>query len=161
MRRAADIAEACSNGNNPCPSAGTTGTAATAARLLAMARILILEDNYMQAADAERILLDAGHDVVGLAPLTQIAMAIARIRPPELLICDLQLALNLDGARSAAELSKLYDCKVLIATGFPERVTGEIGVTPCAILTKPFSERMLLRAVEDCLNGGATAAGAP
>lgn len=115
-----------------------------------MARILILEDSYIQAADAERILLQAGHDVVGIAPLTHIAMEIAKVRPPELLICDLQLALDYDGVKTAAELQRVYGCKVLIVTGYPEAVTAEIEVEPCAVLRKPHSERMLLEAVEAC-----------
>ena len=118
----------------------------------AMSRILILEDHFIQAADTERILLQAGHDVVGLAPLTQIALEIAKVRPPELLICDLQLALNLDGIKAAAEMKRLYDCKVLIVTGYPEAVSPEIDVEPCGILRKPHSERMLLDAVNACIS---------
>jgi DNA-binding NtrC family response regulator len=116
-----------------------------------MARILILEDHFIQAADTERILLHAGHDVVGLAPLTQIALEIAKVRPPELLICDLQLALDLDGMKGAAEMNRLYGCKVLIVTGYPEAVTSEIEVKPCGVLRKPHSEKMLLEAVVACL----------
>ena len=116
-----------------------------------MARILVLEDHFIQAADTERILLQAGHDVVGVAPLTQIALEIAKVRPPDLLICDLQLALNMDGIKAAAVMHRLYGCKVLIVTGYPEAVDEQIEVKPCGILRKPHSEKMLIEAVNACL----------
>jgi hypothetical protein len=48
-------------------------------------------------------------------------------------------------------MNRLYGCKVLIVTGYPEAVTSEIEVKPCGVLRKPHSEKMLLEAVVACL----------
>jgi AmiR/NasT family two-component response regulator len=128
-----------------------TGDDVFACALLCMARILISEDGYIQAVEAERILLEAGHDVVGMAQRARVVLEIAKIRPPELLIYSQQLALDPDEENAPAELHRLYGCKVLIATGYTAKVDFQIGVEPCGILRKPYSGKALLKAVDACM----------
>jgi CheY-like chemotaxis protein len=119
-----------------------------------MARILIAEDSYIQAAAIERILLEAGHDVVGMAPRARAALEIVRIQPPELLVFCRELALDPDEENVPAELHRLYGCKVLITTGYSAEVDFQIGGEPCGILRKPYSDEALLHAVDACMRPG-------
>lgn len=116
-----------------------------------MAKVLILEDDYLQATALERVLCGAGHEVVGLARDGESAFTIARERKPDLLVCDLHLAHELDGAEAAAELYRLHHCKVLIVTGYASNVSSAVDVENCGVVRKPWSESDLLEAVDECL----------
>ena len=118
-----------------------------------MAKILIVEDRYLIAAEMQRVLEMAGHEVVGLAPLTQFALDLAERHPPDLAIVDLQLALDLDGVRTAAALADRHGCRIVISTGYPVSTIDEarIQAKPAAVLRKPFSSEELLAAVSDGL----------
>ena len=118
-----------------------------------MAKILIVEDAFLIAAEMQRVLENAGHEVVGMAPLTAFALAIAERRPPDLAIVDLQLALDLDGVRTAALLAERHGCRILISTGFPQSMVDEarIHVKPAAVLQKPFTMEELVAAVDRAL----------
>lgn len=107
----------------------------------------------MIAAEMQRILEMEGHEVVGLAPITQFALALAERRPPDLAIVDMQLALDLDGVRTAAALAERHGCRILIATGYPPSTVDEarIHVTPNGVLQKPFSSEELVAAVTRAL----------
>ena len=67
-----------------------------------MTSVLIVENHFAVAHELRRILEDAGYEVIGLAPDTHAAVALAEEKPPEIAIVDLKLAVDLDGVKTAA-----------------------------------------------------------
>ncbi|MGH8147692.1 MAG: response regulator [Rhodanobacteraceae bacterium] len=74
-----------------------------------MARVLIVEDQYMIAAEIQSVLERAGYEVVGRAPLTKFAMETAEKHRPDVVIVDIQLAMDLDGVKTAVGQAVVAD----------------------------------------------------
>ena len=60
-----------------------------------MLKVLIVEDDLMIADITEDFLVASGYEVCGIARTVDKAVALARLRPPDLAVIDLRLA---DGA---------------------------------------------------------------
>ena len=115
--------------------------------------ILLVQANFL-SAERLRLLLDqAGYHVVGIAGRTDDALQLVKRYRPGLAIVDMMLELDVDGVRTANELSRLNALKILITTGFPDFVTKAEGVEAfaCAIVKKPYADDELLAAVARCL----------
>jgi DNA-binding response OmpR family regulator len=122
---------------------------------MAKADILIVEDHPTMREAMKLILEHEGFDIRE-APDGQVALAMVREHPPDLMFLDL----NIPGASGAAVLSALKgdpatrDVRVIIVTA-----TGEEGRDYVLSLgadeyfTKPFSPTALLRTVERVLQG--------
>ena len=95
-------------------------------------RVLVVEDEMMIALMLEDMLLDLGHDVVGLAMRLPQAMEMARKADIDLAILDV----NLDGRMSfpVAEVLTARGVPFFFASGY-----GSAGVEP------PFHERLTIR----------------
>lgn len=118
-----------------------------------MAKVLIVEDSYVVALELESVLLQAGHRVVGIAPLGELALTLAARHRPAVAFVDLQLAGAADGIGTALQLAEQHGCAIIIASGAPAAVVGSSRIhdLPCAMLHKPFSEREILAALGQCL----------
>ena len=118
-----------------------------------MAKLLVVENEFVVASELERILDEAGHRVIGLAPDTAAAVRLAEQERPDLAIVDLKLAVNLDGLKTAAIIAERFGSRIVISTGYMDRVIDEasIRVHPCAVLRKPYTKEAVLAAVEKCL----------
>ena len=118
-----------------------------------MAKLLIVEDQFVLASELERILEEAGHQVVGLARDPAGALELAERERPEVAIVDLKLASGFDGLEAAAAIAERFGCRIVIATAYMERVIEEasIRIRPCSILRKPYTRKAVLAAVEECL----------
>lgn len=95
-------------------------------------RVLVVEDEMMIALMLEDMLLDLGHDVVGLAMRLPQALALARSAEIDLAILDV----NLDGRMSFPVAAVLAERGVpfFFASGY-----GPDGVEP------PFEDRLTIR----------------
>ena len=100
-----------------------------------------------RSACQPRAIVDSTAWVVMRRPLPRPAQRCS----PDLLLRDLRLRDELDGAAAAAELARLHGCKVLIITGDPQNISSVAEVKTCGIVGKPWSNADLLKAVEERL----------
>lgn len=80
-------------------------------------RILIVEDEFLVALDAELALQDAGHDVVGTAKTEDLAVEMALQHLPDLMIVDLRLAGGGCGRTAVERVRAEQDVDVIFASG--------------------------------------------
>jgi DNA-binding NtrC family response regulator len=116
-------------------------------------KILIVQDDFLQA-EALRIVIDGGgYQVVGMARDTAGADRLATQHRPALAIVDLMLEMDVDGIATATALKQKHGLEILITTGFPDSVVEREGVKDfaCAIVRKPYTDDEILDAVARCL----------
>ena len=107
-------------------------------------RILIVEDEPLVAFDNEHLLTDAGYEVVATVDSLAAARDVIEKEKLDLVLTDIRLNGDGDGtgvARVAAE----HDVPVLFVTGHPSDEARALGL---GCLAKPYSERVLLSALE-------------
>ncbi|KQT35045.1 transcriptional regulator [Sphingomonas sp. Leaf412] len=103
---------------------------------------LIVEDEIFVALDLERILLDAGYEVVGIAADSQAALQAAP--NCSFAFVDVNLRDGPTGPDIAQRMARDYGVKVVFVTANP----GQIGHVRDALgyIRKPFSEAAILAA---------------
>ncbi len=110
------------------------------------ARILIVEDEAILAADLEQVLQRMGHTVVGICASGAAAMRTARDTNPELILMDINLQGPLDGIETARIFKEIgSDVPVIFLTAYADRETViRVRETePFGYLLKPFDEQLL------------------
>src|SRR5258708_36210044 len=80
-------------------------SAGTDARIEPSARILVEEDDFLDAAQIEEAVSDAGFDLAGVAATAEHAVALAQAQQPALVVADAPLAAGPDGLEPDASLS--------------------------------------------------------
>jgi CheY-like chemotaxis protein len=116
--------------------------------LMRALKVLIAEDDLVIADLTERILIDQGYEVCGIARTVAEAVALARRHEPDLAVIDLRLADGGLGTEIAAQLSGgLGTLGVLYATAHVSQLT-QSAVDGQACLAKPYSPANLLRGLE-------------
>lgn len=115
------------------------------------ARILIVEDEPVIAAELEEIVGDLGHEVVGTATTRSEAVDLAGKHRPSLILCDVQLADKSSGIDAAKDILADHALPMIFITAFPERLlTGE-GVEPTFLVSKPYTEDTVRAAIGQAL----------
>src|SRR4051812_17985436 len=79
-------------------------------------RILIVEDDFLIAADAQWALREAGFDVVGIAASADEATEMVPARQPALAIMDIRLSGRHDGIDLALKLFQTFGLRCVFAT---------------------------------------------
>jgi len=108
-------------------------------------RILLVEDEFIIALEAEAHLKAAGHDVVGMAATPAEALTIAGRACPDLALVDIRLAQGTSGLDAARDLGRLGVSCVFVTSYCNE--TGNLAGIGLGCLGKPFSRRSLLDTV--------------
>jgi CheY-like chemotaxis protein len=106
-------------------------------------RILVAEDNLLEADFVQRLLLDAGHDVVG--PVARVAEALYLARQAD--IDGALLDINLAGRNSFAVAWCLEDRHLPFAfiSAYPRSyLPGAGGLRSVPVIAKPVSEQDVL-----------------
>ena len=114
-------------------------------------RLLVVEDNFMQARTVRRYLTALGYAVVGVAPTAAEAERLFDATAPDLLLLDVHLADDgPDGIALAHTLLSRRRVPVIFLTSFqdPETFHRARAVAPAAFLNKPFDEFGLGHAIE-------------
>jgi len=116
-------------------------------------RILLVEDDYVAAADAEAALLDAGFEIIGPADSAEQAIELARTEMPVLVIMDIRLAGPRDGIDAAREIFRSTGIRSLFATAnsTPEVRRRAEESAPIGWLPKPYTPNALVEAVRAAL----------
>jgi two-component system, response regulator PdtaR len=109
------------------------------------ARILIVEDEVLVAANLEAMLQDLGYEPVGIAPDTATAMELAQYKP-DLALVDINLRDGETGPIIAERLAREYGVLVLFVTANPRIV--ETATTPAiGVLSKPCDDTVIETAI--------------
>ena len=112
---------------------------------------LIVEDEIFVALDLERILVDAGYAVGGIAAGS--AQALAAAPNCSFAFVDVNLRDGATGPSIAERIARDYGVKVVFVTANP----GQIGTVPDALgyVRKPFSDQAILAAAAIAAAGSA------
>jgi CheY-like chemotaxis protein len=109
------------------------------------ARILIVEDEWLVAANIEAVLEDQGHQSIGIAADTETALQLAQ-KKPDLALVDINLRDGPTGPDIAERLYRDHGVPILFVTANPRMspgLTGAIGV-----LSKPCGDATVAAAVD-------------
>ena len=113
-------------------------------------RILIVEDQAILGMELEFALVDAGHEVVGIAADARHALALAAEAKPDLAIVDINLRDGRTGLSVAQKMASGLGVTVLFATAEPELIPEQFGGA-CGVVAKPYSSPSVHAAVDYCL----------
>jgi DNA-binding NarL/FixJ family response regulator len=119
------------------------------ARIEPPARILVVEDDFLVAAEIEIALSDAGFDVAGVAASADEAVELAQSQRPALVVMDVRLAGERDGIHAAVEIFRKLGIRCIFATAFYDQHSLERAkpAMPLGWLQKPYSMASLVDAV--------------
>lgn len=116
-------------------------------------RVLIVEDDYLAASDAEAVLTESGIDVVGIASSADEAVRLAKNLRPSLVLMDIRLIGSRDGVDAAIELFRNYGIRSVFATAHHDpyvRARAE-PAAPLGWLAKPYTTHALVAVVRSAV----------
>jgi DNA-directed RNA polymerase specialized sigma24 family protein/CheY-like chemotaxis protein len=113
--------------------------------------VLIIEDEPIIALDIEAMVLELGHDVIGIARTHKEAVASVRNRRPGLVLADIQLADGSSGLEAVNEILMSIDVPVIFITAYPERLLTGDKPEPAFLITKPFQPDAVKAAISQAL----------
>jgi two-component system, response regulator PdtaR len=113
------------------------------------ARILVVEDDFLVAAEIEVALSEAGFDVAGVAATAEEAVALAQSQRPTLVVMDVRLTGERDGIHAAVEIFRTLGIRCIFATAHYDQDSLERAkpAMPFGWLQKPYSMVSLVNAV--------------
>jgi CheY-like chemotaxis protein len=118
------------------------------------ARILVVEDEQLIAADLAAKLKRMGHEVVGFAASGEEAIRLAKSLRPELVLMDVHLQGPMDGREAAGQIQTVTGAPVIFVTAYANVFVSDPAqmVPPGLCLSKPFSLYQLRTVVETVLS---------
>jgi DNA-binding NarL/FixJ family response regulator len=119
-------------------------------------RVLIVEDDYLQAEALQVVLDDRGYIVCAVAKTAEEALFSAKAKKPDIVLMDVRLNGHLDGIDAAALISRTCDCGIVFVTGFADEPTRARirAVTPHAVtVMKPATGPLLADAINRAMGG--------
>ena len=116
------------------------------------AKILIVEDQYIEASNLELILLRAGYRVCDIARSVAGALKIIGSEKPDMVLVDIQLQGRLTGIDLAQMLSQKHIAFIFISANSRQQILDAAKMTrPYGFLLKPFREKDILVALDVAL----------
>jgi len=114
------------------------------------ARILIVEDEALVAADLEKRLQKLGYDVATITDNGPDALRFVEADRPDLALMDIRIIGPMDGVETADQLRKRFQVPVVFLTSYSDSATlARAGLTePFGYIVKPFEERDLHATIE-------------
>ncbi|MEO8050690.1 MAG: sigma 54-interacting transcriptional regulator [Acidobacteriota bacterium] len=116
-------------------------------------KILIVEDERITAEDLAEVLRDLGYEVSAVVSSGEEAIREADANPPDLVLMDIRIKGDMDGAETACILRERFDVPVIYLTAHADRDTLERAKQsrPLGYIVKPFHEAELHASVEMAL----------
>ncbi len=114
-----------------------------------MARILIVEDEALVAADMEDCLQAIGHQIVGVVDCAEEALRIVRAERPDLAILDVRIRGTVDGISLSAKIGVPF--VFLTAHADAETLDRALGNAPYGYIVKPFRDQDLEASIQTAL----------
>lgn len=108
--------------------------------------MLVVEDDYLVAMQAEAALLEAGFAVVGVAASAEEAVEMTAAECPVVAIMDIRLAGERDGIDAALEIFRASGIRSIFATAHDDAQTHARAEAahPLGWLPKPYSAESLV-----------------
>ena len=108
-------------------------------------KVLIVEDEFFIALDAEEQVRSLGHIVVGTAVSAEQAIRIAGEEKPDVVLMDIRLVGPVDGITAALEIRSLYGIEAIFVTANTDQSTlaRAESIKPLAVLQKPLTKDRL------------------
>jgi DNA-binding response OmpR family regulator len=118
-------------------------------RSLALAHVLVVEDDPVLGMATEDTLREAGVERIDICPTTEGAMEILRTARPDALVLDVHLADRSDGWAIAELVETLGENspRIVFSTGAPQDIPSDIAELG-SVLTKPYAPQDLVRALQ-------------
>lgn len=112
-------------------------------------KILIVEDQFIEAYDLQLILEKAGYNVIGIAHSVAQAEAVLAKEKPDLVCLDIFLDENETGIDLAKRLKELHIGFIYISANSGKSILDEVKKTqPYGFILKPFREQDVLTTLE-------------
>jgi DNA-directed RNA polymerase specialized sigma24 family protein len=102
--------------------------------------ILIIEDELLIALDLEHVVESLGHRVTGIARTRTEAITISKVKPPGLILADIQLADGSSGLDAVNELLASFEVPVIFITAYPDRFLTGLRPEPAFLISKPYEQ---------------------
>ena len=120
------------------------------------AKILIVEDEQITAADLEDTLVELGHEVAGSAATATDAIKLADKLRPDLALMDIRLKGDVDGIEAAVILRERYEIPSIFLTAHADDATLDRAkaAEPLGYLVKPFQASELQASIQMALYRG-------
>jgi len=120
---------------------------------MAPARILIVEDEAIVAADIKGTLKSLGYDVPAIAFSGEEALRKTEELHPDVVLMDIVLRGQMDGIEAAQEIRERFGIPSIFMTGYSEEIIKQLNTgKPCLSVMKPVEEEelhtMILKALE-------------
>ena len=118
-----------------------------------LAKILIVEDEFIVAADLSARLSRMGYAIIGTVASGIEALEKVQQESPDLVLMDIVIKGDLDGIAIAEIINQEYNTPVVFLTAYTDRDTFSRAKTskPFGYITKPFQTKTLQIAVEIAL----------
>jgi DNA-binding NtrC family response regulator len=112
-------------------------------------KVLIAEDQFVEAYDLQLMLEKAGYEVCGIARSVPIALEMVRNQKPDLVILDIFLKGKLTGIDLAKQLKEDNIPFIFLSANSNEEILAAANTTePHGFIVKPFREKDLLVTLE-------------
>jgi DNA-binding NarL/FixJ family response regulator len=117
-------------------------------------RILVVEDDFLVAADIESALLEAGFEVIEIAETADSALAAVVAGKPSLVLMDIRLAGTRDGIDAAIEIYRKHGIRCLFTSAHSDELARSRAepARPLGWLQKPYTMVRLIDAVNQVLS---------
>ncbi len=114
------------------------------------ARILIVEDDMIIAANISLQLGNLGYEVTGIVTRGEEAITHTKENAPDILLLDINLKGSFNGIQTAKAIQQFKDIPVIYLTANTDEVTFASAkeTKPKAFITKPFNKLNLQRTIE-------------
>jgi CheY-like chemotaxis protein len=86
-------------------------------------RVLVVEDNRIEALDLIKIIQAHGYDLAGVAKSGEEAVKIAKEKNPDVILMDIKLSGEIDGITAAQAISKIDHIPIIYLTAYSDLKT--------------------------------------
>lgn len=113
-------------------------------------KILIVEDEFIIAADISMQLTNLGYDVLGIIPRGEDALKSIEATRPDLILMDVALKGSMDGVETALQILGKHQIPLIFLTANADDNTFARAkvAQPYAFISKPFRQSDLSRTIE-------------
>lgn len=103
-------------------------------------KVLIVEDDITTGTILEKIVINLGYQVIGLASTPEEALLLAKQEKPEIILLDINLSASINGIFIGELLSKYYECKIVyISISVDPTIINQAKDHGVAYISKPFT----------------------
>jgi two-component system, response regulator PdtaR len=113
-------------------------------------KILIVEDEFIAAADLKERLENLGYNIMGIANTGEDAIKKTGETHPDIILMDIMLKGKMDGIEAAQQIRDLYNIPFIYLTAYFDNATLKRAkkTEPYGYITKPYDEIRIRSTIE-------------